>query len=231
MTGAAAALLAAALLAASAAALATDKRHDSPAEAYTYTIAPFAPSYTPPEPGSYELPPMGKIDDHPLVDAAGGNTSLARLTGGRPAVVSFIYGSCSEASGCPMSTAVMHRLDAMLAADPALSGHAVLLSVSFDPSRDRQHLARMQQARASGSTWQFVTAPDEKALQAMLDDFGQSITKVLRSDGSWTGQWRHVLKVFLLDEQRRVRNIYSTGFLDADLVRNDLMTVLLERLR
>ncbi len=35
-----------------------------------------------------------------------------------------------------------------------------------------------------------------------------------------------MLKVFLLDEENRVRNIYSVGFLDADLVLNDLRTLL-----
>jgi cytochrome c peroxidase len=35
-----------------------------------------------------------------------------------------------------------------------------------------------------------------------------------------------VLKVFLVDRARRVRNVYSVGFLHADLVLNDLRTVL-----
>ena len=45
----------------------------------------------------------------------------------------------------------------------------------------------------------------------MLDDFGQPVAKLRYEDGTWTGLFRHVLKVFLLDEQNRVRNIYSTG--------------------
>jgi protein SCO1/2 len=40
-----------------------------------------------------------------------------------------------------------------------------------------------------------------------------------------------VLKVFLLDGEGRVRNVYSVGMLDATLVLNDLRTLLLEGAR
>ena len=36
----------------------------------------------------------------------------------------------------------------------------------------------------------------------------------------------HVLKVFLVDAQGAVRNVYSAGFLDAEILRNDAATVL-----
>ena len=42
---------------------------------------------------------------------------------------------------------------------------------------------------------------------------------------------RHVLKVFLVDEHRDIRNVYSTGLLDPRLVMNDLRTVLVLRRR
>ena len=38
----------------------------------------------------------------------------------------------------------------------------------------------------------------------------------------------HVLKVFLVDGAGRIRNVYSTGFLDARILVNDLLTVLAE---
>ena len=37
---------------------------------------------------------------------------------------------------------------------------------------------------------------------------------------------RHVLKVFLVDANRDVRNIYSAGFLDTRLILADIETVL-----
>jgi cytochrome c peroxidase len=38
----------------------------------------------------------------------------------------------------------------------------------------------------------------------------------------------HILRVMLIDRQRRVRNIYSVSFLHADTVLNDVRTLLLE---
>jgi len=39
------------------------------------------------------------------------------------------------------------------------------------------------------------------------------------------GVLRHVLKVFLVDDARRVRNVYSAGMLDPDLVLADVATI------
>src|SRR5207247_321215 len=47
------------------------------------------------------------------------------------------------------------------------------------------------------------------------------------ADGACSGLFRHVLKVFLLDGESRVRNVYSVGLLDATLVLTDLRTLLL----
>lgn len=193
---------------------------------YTFGVAPFVPTYRPPAPGSYELPPIRTVRDHGVVDSSGRDTTLERLTDDRIAVVAFFYGTCSDSAGCPLSTAVLHRLDQRLAADPEMARHVSLVSISFDPARDTPaRLAEMEKARAPGSTWRFVTACDEAALQPILDDFGQSIAKLKREDGSATGLFRHVLKVYLVDGDRRVRNIYSVGLMNPDLVWNDIETL------
>jgi cytochrome c peroxidase len=36
----------------------------------------------------------------------------------------------------------------------------------------------------------------------------------------------HILRVYLIDRQRRIRNIYSMSFLHADVVVNDIESVL-----
>ena len=65
-------------------------------------------------------------------------------------------------------------------------------------------------------------------LQPLLADFDQPVAKLRFEDGTWTGLFRHVLKVFLLDGQHRVRNVYSVGFFNPALVLNDVRTLLLE---
>jgi cytochrome c peroxidase len=194
---------------------------------FTYSTGSFAPEYTLPEPGSYSLPVIRRVADHPLLDATGRETSLFALKGRRAAVVAFVYMSCAEATGCPYSMAVLHRLDSDLAADPNLSARVVLLTVSFDPDRDTpERLTELRELHHPKSDWRFATTSGQSQLQPLLADFDQSVAKLHFPDGRWSGLFRHVLKVFLLDEENRVRNVYSVGFLDSGLVLTDLRTLL-----
>lgn len=193
---------------------------------YTYGVGAFAPAYEPPAPGTYELPPIDTVSDHPMLDADGRATTLAAEIGDRIAVVSFIYGSCVEVAGCPLSTASLHRIDRLLADDRDLGRDVVLVTISFDPERDTPaRLAAMRVGHAPQSDWRFLTTRDEAQLAPLLADFGQTVSKLRWDDGTWTGVFRHVLKVFLLDRERRVRNVYSAGFLHPALVLNDVRTV------
>jgi len=205
-------------------------RVDPADAAYTYTAAPFVVEFVPPAPGTYTLPVIDRVADHRLLDSSGDSVQLAALKRDRLAVVAFVYTTCSEAAGCPLAEAIMQRLDRQLAADPALSGRVRLLTVSFDPERDTPARMRMVREGFTPKTdWAFLTAADEAALRPVLDDFGQPVAKLRYENGEWTGLFRHVLKVFLLDEHDQVRNIYSTGMISPDLVMNDLRTLAMER--
>lgn len=196
--------------------------------AYTYGIGGFVPDYAPPPPGSYSLPVIQTVADHPLIGTDGRATTLLTLTANRLAIVAFIYTTCAEAAGCPLSNAVMQSIDAALAADPELARQASLVTISFDPERDTPaRMATVREFYQPRTDWHFVTTSDTATLQPLLADFGQPIAKLQFPDGAWSGLFRHVLKVFLLDRQHRVRNIYSAGFLHAQLVLNDLHTLLL----
>jgi len=225
-------LLAAAGLVLAAAARAGDAprlRAVDPAElSYTYAVGAFAPEYTPPAPGSYALPTIDTVTDHALVDADGRPTTLFALTRGRLAVVAFVYTTCIEATGCPLSLGVLHRLDRAIAGDRELARRVTLVTISFDPERDTPaRMAVMRSFHAPASDWRFATTRDEAELRPLLADFDQPVAKLRFEDGTWTGLFRHVLKVFLLDGESRVRNVYSVGLLDATLVLTDLRTLLL----
>jgi len=229
-------LAAAGLALAAAAARAGDDARLSavdPAElTYTYAVGRFAPEYTPPAPGSYALPTIDTVTDHPLLDADGRPTTLFALTRGRLAVVAFVYTTCIEATGCPLSLGVLHRLDRAIAVDRELGRRVTLVTISFDPERDTPaRMAVMRSFHAPASDWRFATTRSEVELQPLLADFDQPVAKLRFADGAWSGLFRHVLKVFLLDGQSQVRNVYSVGLLDATLVLNDLRTLLLESVR
>lgn len=194
---------------------------------YTYGVGTFAPEYVAPPAGTYELPPIRTVGDHPVLGEDGKPTTLFAAADDRLAVVSFIYTTCVERAGCPVGTAALHRLDGVIADDPELRGRVALVTVSFDPERDTpERMAARRALHAPHGVWRFLTTRDAAALQPLLDDFGQTVAKLRDGDGAWTGLFRHVLKVFLVDRARRVRNVYSVGFLHADLVLADLRTVL-----
>jgi cytochrome c peroxidase len=194
--------------------------------AYTYGVGTFAPAYAPPAPGTYELPPIQTVTDHAVLDEDGKETTLFAAAGGRLAVVAFVYTTCVDVAGCPVSNAVLHTLDGIVAGDPTLRDRVALLTVSFDPERDTpERMRTRRELHAPRGTWRFLTTRDATMLQPILDDFGQPVGRVVDQDGAWTGLFRHVLKVFLVDAERRVRNVYSAGFLHAELVANDLRTL------
>jgi cytochrome c peroxidase len=187
------------------------------------------PPFIPPPPGTYSLPTIDTVDDHQLLDSVGKPVSLFGLTKGKIAVVSFMYTSCSDVGGCPLAAAVLQQLDQLLSKRPEISQEVALLSVSFDPERDTpSHLAEIRAGIAPHSDWYFLTSQDPAALQPVLADFNQPVAKLWHDDGQWSGLFRHVLKVYLLDTNHQVRNIYSVGLFSAQLVLNDIETILLE---
>lgn len=228
------ALLAATLIAVGVARAADDPPHPERLRAadrgdlgYTYGVGAFVPEYAPPAVGSYTLPVVGTISDHPVLDADGHETTLLARKRSRVAVVAFVYTTCVEAAGCPLSFAVLDRIDRDLAADAKLARDVVLMTVSFDPERDTPtRMAVVQRFHAPKTDWAFLTTTGESALVPLLGDFGQPVAKLRFPDGTWSGLYRHVLKVFLLDRENRVRNVYSAGFLNPELVLNDVRTVL-----
>jgi cytochrome oxidase Cu insertion factor (SCO1/SenC/PrrC family) len=185
-------------------------------------------AYELPAAGSYELPPIQRVADRVLLGSDARPARLLDLAPGQLAVVSFTYLGCRDPSGCPLALATLVRLDRALASRPDLSRRVRVVSVSFDPARDRPaDLARLREGLAPRADWRFLTAGDPEALAPVLAEFGQDVDR-LPAEGDAPAALGHLLKVFLVDSQGRVRNIYSTGFLDHRLLLRDVETVLRE---
>ncbi|MBI3303051.1 MAG: SCO family protein [Deltaproteobacteria bacterium] len=187
------------------------------------------PQFTPPAPGTYALPVIDTVTDHQLLNSNGKPVSLFTLTTEKVAVVSFMYTSCADVGGCPLAAAVLQQVDRLLSERPELAGRVTLLSISFDPERDTPaRMAEVREGLSPRTDWRFLTSATSADLQPVLADFHQPVAKLWHEDGNWSGLFRHVLKVFLLDADHKVRNIYSAGLFNAQLVLNDIETVLLE---
>lgn len=77
--------------------------------------------------------------------------------------------------------------------------------------------------------WHLLTAPSRQVLKTMLESYGQDRVGIYDEDGRFTGRYRHVLKVFLVDQEGQVRNIYSAGSLVPQVMMNDIKTVLADK--
>ena len=104
----------------------------------------------------------------------------------------------------------------------------MLLTISFDAERDTPaQLTKYARAfDADPEIWRFMTAPSERVLDELLRSYGQDRAAVYDERGRFTGRYRHVLKVFLVDRDGQIRNVYSTGFLVPQVVVNDIKTIL-----
>jgi cytochrome c peroxidase len=187
--------------------------------------------FTAPAPDTYTLPSLGTAADGDVLDVDGKPQRLHELIGpNKVTVLSFIYTSCSDVNGCPLASYVLSRVQARLLEDPHLKARVRLLSLSFDPIHDRPAtLARYAGSFVrDGFDWQFLTTSGNAALQPILDAYDQWVQRDYDAEGRPLGSMSHILRVYLIDRQRHIRNIYSMSFLHADVVVNDIESVLAE---
>jgi cytochrome oxidase Cu insertion factor (SCO1/SenC/PrrC family) len=210
-----------------AATLAVSNRGLAHEEAASAPVRPPDRLFEPPPPGSYELPPIQRVREHHLLDSSGEQAPVLGLESNQVAVVSFVYRSCSDASGCPLALSVLRRLDRDLHRTQALRKRVRLVTVSFDPARDTpERMRELRRHLAPRCDWRFLTAGDEAEIAPVLADYGQDVVRFPRVDDESPDVAGHVLRVFLVDASGAVRNEYSADFLDAEILRNDAATVL-----
>ena len=181
-------------------------------------------SYTAPEAGSYVLPIIKAAGDSKFVDSFGRQGTLHEAMKGRVTVLSFIYTQCPDINGCPLATFVLGQLAKKILPIQSLSENVKFLSYSFDMPNDTPEVLRKyaQSFQPLGSDWSFVRPLNETQLSGALNAYGQSVQV---SEGH---TFSHILRVVLIDQQLKVRNIYSTGFLHSETIMSDIKTLLNE---
>jgi cytochrome c peroxidase len=183
-----------------------------------------------PAPGSYTLPSLGRAADGRVLDSDGRETSLHQLYGGKLVLLSFVYSSCSDVNGCPLATAVLHKIRGRLLKEPELAEQLRLITLSFNPEHDTPEvMAKYGRSFGAGLEWRFLTTRSEKDIQPILTAYDQSAQKDYDADGKFLGTFSHILRVYLIDREQRIRNIYTVSFLHPDTLVNDIRTLLLEQ--
>ncbi|MBI3466307.1 MAG: SCO family protein [Planctomycetes bacterium] len=150
-----------------------------------------------------------------LTNQDGSTTRLSDLKG-KVLLVSFIFTTCNGT--CPATTHRMDQVQRELKSRGLLRDDRVrFLSISLDPGRDTPEVLRryMQLYAVDATNWSFLTgSPSE-------------VEQVLAAWGMWVrptanGQLDHPSRIFLVDAQGRVREIYNLTFLKPDWVNEDV---------
>ncbi|MGB1254329.1 MAG: cytochrome c peroxidase [Thiolinea sp.] len=185
-------------------------------------------------PGSYELHKLGKAPDALVLDEEGKPRQLHDLLKGKYNLLSFIYSNCKDVNGCPLSSYVFYKMKAEMQKQPELAERLRLISFSFDPVRDTPEVMRLYgknyQYAGKAGEWRFLTTESEAALEPILQAYNQEIQREISVNGEETDDYAHILRVFLIDPELEIRNIYSVGFLHPDILQTDLKTLFLETL-
>jgi protein SCO1/2 len=217
-----------------AAALAVALGASGVAPAQTPSLSAVPPlAYAPPAPGSYRLERILRAPDGMVLGSDGSVRRLSEFTTGKVTLFSFIYTYCSDPKGCPLAYTTLHSLKDTIERTPALHGKLRFVSMSFDPVYDTPVAMRSyggQEARdRRGLEWFFLTSRNGRELAPILDGFGQDVSVATAPSGQRPPVLSHMLKVYLIDPQGFVREIYSTSWLHPAVLLADIRTLLLEQ--
>ena len=171
--------------------------------------------------GTYQLAVINPAPDFTLIDLKGEKTSLRDLNG-KVKIINFIYTFCPDV--CPITTGKLLKLQNMLRKERLLGKKVEIISISLDPKRDTsEQLKKYANGfKADGDGWLFLRGTE-----------GQT-KKVLKDYDIWSkkladGTIDHVMRVYLVDGEDRIREIYNLAFLQPELTLRDIEMILIEK--
>lgn len=190
-----------------------------------------------PEPGSYVLQKIFTVTKLNVLDTKGQLQPISKYTKGKITLLTFFYDRCSDANGCPYAMGLFHTVKHKLEKNEKMRNSVRLVHISFDPARDTPMMMAGLEKRSLGLVenkksieWDFLTTASVDDLLPIVDSFGQNVDiNINPTVGDKTLTYSHVLKAFLIDDNGNVREIYSTNYISAEMLLNDIQTLDLER--
>jgi protein SCO1/2 len=167
---------------------------------------------------SYKLPVINSARDFSLVNLKGERVSLKDLQG-KIKIISFIYTSCPDA--CPIVTGKLSKLQEILKREGLLGEKVEIISISLDPEYDTVEKLRKyaEGFKAENNGWLFLRGTEEET-KKVLSDYDIWVKRL--DDGTID----HVMRVYLVDGEDKIREIYNLAFLQPELVLRDIETIL-----
>lgn len=164
---------------------------------------------------------IGRAPNFTLYDTNGEKVRLSDYKG-RVVLLAFVFTSCPGV--CPLISTQMSLLQGQLKKQDLFADKACLLSVTVDPETDTAPVlaAYANTYGADPAGWRF------------LRDEPPRLRKVMAAYNEWTkklskGDLDHPARVYLLDPEQRIREIYSLSFFDERQTYLDIQALLAER--
>jgi protein SCO1/2 len=167
------------------------------------------------QPPASRLAVIRKAPEFTLTNQDGKAAKLADCKG-KVLLVSFIFTTCN--GSCPATTHRLAKIREQITAQPVL-----LLSITLDPERDTPEALRKYiklydlaaDPKGSVCDWTFLTGPPA------------NVNKTIEAWGMWVkptanGQLDHPSRVFLVDQQQRIREVYNVDMLRPQEVLQDI---------
>lgn len=185
-----------------------------------------------PAPGTYTLDHIQRVPFGIVLEGNRFPLALSRYTTGAITLLSFFYSYCADPNGCPIAWGAFEQVREAILVRPELQGQVRLVFVSLDPEHDTpdmlKNFARAYESSAAIVPWHFLTSYSYLFLNPVLRNMGEEISIDRTASGTSGRVLNHLLKVFLIDNQGWVREIYSNQSLDPATILGDIKTLSLE---
>ena len=179
-----------------------------------------------PEPavsGNPSLSVIARAPPFTLRDTSGRAVRLSDYRG-QVVLLAFIFTTCPGV--CPLISTQMSALQAGLKAEGLFPGRAKLVSVTVDPKTDTAKvLSRYaKEFKADPAGWAFLREEPER-LKPVLQAYDEW-TRLLPKGKGWID---HPARVYLVDPNGNIREIYSLAFFNEKQALIDMRTLLAEK--
>ncbi|MBS0232258.1 MAG: SCO family protein [Proteobacteria bacterium] len=183
-----------------------------------------------PAPGTYKLDRIQPMANGWVLEQSKWRPHrLSTYTTGKITLFSFFYGTCRDPQGCPATWAAFETIQSELEKDKELNGRVRLLFLSLDPSVDTPEMLSFYTSKSTPEVpWHFLTTWSDWFLHPIMKSLSLTTSRAVDENGKQTGEIYHMVRVYLIDPEGWVREIYATGFFDPDVVVNDIKTLVLE---
>lgn len=163
---------------------------------------------------------IGKAPEFTLLDTSGKTVRLADYHG-QVVLLAFVFTSCPGV--CPMISRQMALLQGALKESHLFGRQTSMLSVTVDPETDTAPVLAKYASTfgADPSGWKF------------LREAPQKIKVTLKAYDEWTkrlpkGDLDHPARVYLIDPQGDIREIYSLAFFNEKQAHLDILALMKE---